>query len=190
MDSDYATLDDLKHYAYHAGVRDEVRWEDIIPRASRVIDGCCHVAPGWFRAAPQQACEQSYDGSGTRWLAIDPLVCNSIQFVEYAFSESFTPDYTLRIDKFGQHFLIAADGECWLEGDSVLITARWGWPSVPEDVKEATIELAVAMWRQRDAAYARVVTDVNGAQTIFGALPDRVKEVCLRRRSFNLPVAI
>ena len=125
MDSDYATLDDLKHYAYHAGVRDEVRWEDIIPRASRVIDGCCHVAPGWFRAAPQQACEQSYDGSGTRWLAIDPLVCNSIQFVEYAFSESFTPDYTLRIDKFGQHFLIAADGECWLEGDSVLITARW-----------------------------------------------------------------
>lgn len=187
---DYATIDDLRQYAYHAGVNDQVRWEDIIPRASRIIDTVCEVAPGHFAAALEQPAERCFTGSGTRWLQVDPFIKGSIQFVEYEFSDEFTPDYIERHDALGNHYLIAATGECWADDEPLVIIARWGWPDVPDDIREAAIEVALQIWRQRDSAYARVVTDVNGAQQIFGALPDRVKEICLRRRRFNAPVCV
>lgn len=46
---------------------------------------------------------------------------------------------------------------------SVQVTAKWGWPSVPEPVKQATRLMTVAMWKRKDAAFGVAGFDQFGA---------------------------
>ena len=81
----------------------------------------------------------------------------------------------------------APSGQCWRANAVIEVSARWGWEETPEEIVQACAELVIAMWRGRDSAYARVVADVNGGNTVFGALPDRVKLTCdkwKRRKPF------
>lgn len=62
----------------------------------------------------------------------------------------------------------------WPQGVRATVTAKWGWDAIPADVTEAVAELAIAIWRGRDQAFARVV-NLETSQQIFGALPERAK---------------
>ncbi len=69
----------------------------------------------------------------------------------------------------------------WPDGIKVTVTAKWGWDAVPDDVAEAVLETAIAIWRGRDAAFARVVA-LGESQQIFGALPDRARMIADKYR--------
>lgn len=69
----------------------------------------------------------------------------------------------------------------WPNGICVTITGKWGWPAVPEDVKEAVLETAVAIFRGKDQAFARVV-NLETSTTISDALPPRAKLIADRYR--------
>lgn len=62
----------------------------------------------------------------------------------------------------------------WPDGIKVTMTAKWGWDAIPADVTEAVLELTIAIWRGRDAAFARVV-NLGDTQQIFSALPERAR---------------
>jgi len=70
-------------------------------------------------------------------------------------------------------YLVTREGECWR--GFVIVTARFGFEQTPAEIVEATLEIAIAIWRGRDSAYARVVADANGGQTVTQAIPDRAK---------------
>lgn len=69
----------------------------------------------------------------------------------------------------------------WPEGVKVTVTAKWGWDAIPDDIKEATLETIIAIWRGRDQAFARVVNlETNLAVT--QAIPERARLIADRYR--------
>ena len=36
---------------------------------------------------------------------------------------------------------------------TVAITASWGWPQIPDEIKNLTVKVAIRMWKARDAGY-------------------------------------
>jgi hypothetical protein len=174
----YATTEDLKVYAFQMGRGDDLRHEAVVLRASRIIDQLCGVEPGYFAVAGPNVTEREILGDGTSLLRLPPYVRGSLASAEYIQFWD-TPEYVEILDRNGVQWLKALGGRYWRDCAPVEITARWGWDAVPEDIVEATIELAIAMWRQRDAAFLRVAADVNGQGGISGqALPERVKIIC------------
>jgi hypothetical protein len=173
----YATEDDLRHYAFQVGAGDEDRLLLILPRASEIIDLACEVPRGYFAVAPTSTVCRTFIGQGTSRLRIAPHV-GQVKSVEYAGSDDYAPEFDEHVDRAGTPWLIARDGQCWRNQAVIEVEARWGWEQVPEEIVQATCELVISIWRGRDSAYARVVADVNGGNTIQGALPDRVKLTC------------
>jgi hypothetical protein len=180
MSVEYCTTEQLKEYATRTGRGDDELHESIIPRASRVIDSLCQVKAGYFGVALPNAKSAVLSGSGLSRLRVPPYVCGSIQYAEYASDcDEIFPDYDEFTDEYDVQWLKARDGKYFVADATVEITARWGWACVPDDIVEATIELAMAMWRQKDAAFLRVQADINGAGGVSGAaVPDRVKMIC------------
>lgn len=170
----YATLDDVKRYAFRSGIKDDPIQEDVLLRASRIIDRYCEVPDGYFAPAPDQPTTVIVLGNGTKFLKIDRYAPGSISSV-LAADGRLAPEYS-EVDGY----LVALHRTQWELGRPYEVTAKWGMPATPPDIAEATIELSMAMWRQRDTAFLRVVADVNtGLGSISGqALPERVKLVC------------
>lgn len=174
----YATLDDVKRYAFRTGNKDDAIQEDVLLRASRIIDRYCEVADGYFSPAPNEYVTATVVGNGTKYLRLDGYVPGSISSVMAA-DGRLAPEYAE-----ADGYLIALHRCAWELGNPYEITAKWGLAATPPDITEATVELAIAMWRQRDGAFLRVVGDVNtGLGSISGqALPERVKLICDRWR--------
>lgn len=183
----YATEEQLKTYSFQMGHGDAIRHEEVLPRASEVIDLACGLGRGYFAVAASSPAVKRFRTQAAKRLRVAPYLDDSISFVEYASLNEYTPDYDEFTDDDETRWLIAQKGECWIPEQTVEISARWGWPDTPEEIVQATLELAIAIWRGRDSAYARVVADVNGGNTVFAALPDRAKFICekwRRRRAF------
>ena len=69
-------------------------------------------------------------------------------------------------------------GSNWARGRILRVTAKWGWPAVPGDVKQATIWTAIAFVEnpqpytsQAIASYSRTIN------TSVDAIPDRAKDL-------------
>lgn len=169
---EYADYPDLVAYGFEPGPKDEDLFRLLIPRASRIIDRLCGVAGGYFTLAGLAATVRSVAGSGTRFLRLPPYVAGSITTVVLD-PVATLPSY---VEKDG--YLVAGRNEVWDEDYEVNITARWGFEAIPEDIREATIELSLAIWRQRDSGFARVSTEVNGASVVNPPIPDRTKKIC------------
>lgn len=69
----------------------------------------------------------------------------------------------------------------WFPGVKVTVTAKWGWDLIQEDVKEATLEIAIATWRGRDQAFSRVV-NLETNLAVVDAMPARAKLIADRYR--------
>lgn len=66
----------------------------------------------------------------------------------------------------------------WLKGVPYTVAATYGYSAVPADIKECCIELAVRMWRAKDAGFSDVVgVEGGGAVGYNGALPAMVKAI-------------
>jgi hypothetical protein len=174
----YATLDDVKRYAFRSGIKDDPIQEDVLLRASRIIDRYCEVPDGYFAPFADQPTVATVIGNGTQYLRVDRYAPGTIASV-LAADGRLAPEYS-EVDGY----LVALHRCVWELGRPYEVTAKWGFLQTPPDIAEATIELAIALWRQRDGAFLRVVGDVNtGLGSISGqALPERVKLICERWR--------
>lgn len=57
-------------------------------------------------------------------------------------------------------------------GQRVQVTARWGWPSVPEPVQQATRILAMRLWKRKDSVEGMVGSAEWGVARISRVDPD------------------
>lgn len=168
----YAEKQDCLYYGFQPGPQDEDFFNTVLPRASRIVDELCGVDNDYFAAAGASPTERRFDGTGTRYLKIPPYVAGSITSLTYD-SGAAPPSYAA-VDGL----LRANRGEYWRFNDEVIISARWGFSAIPEEIKEATIEIAIAIWRGRDTGFARVTAEVNGSSIVTPAIPDRAKLIC------------
>lgn len=66
----------------------------------------------------------------------------------------------------------------WVKGLPYTVAATFGWASVPTDIVECALEIAVRIWRARDAGFSDVVgVGGEGGVGYNGALPNLVKRV-------------
>lgn len=178
----YATQDAIRRAAFAVGRGDEIRFDDYVERASRMIDLLCGVPADWFAPAPEQASALIFVGEGTAYLPTDPFVAGSVADAVYCDGE-VAPDWRERRDSNGQCWLIARAGDVWSFDADVEVVARWGFADTPADIVSATVEITVTLWNQRDAKLARVIADVNGGQVLREEqIPKRVWEICERWR--------
>jgi len=86
-----------------------------------------------------------------------------------------------RRDWFHAEFAHDIDYVGWPDGIRVTVTAKWGWDAVPDDVKEAVLETTVAIFRNKDQGFARVVNLENN-QIFNDVMPPKAKLIADRYR--------
>lgn len=84
-------------------------------------------------------------------------------------------------DYFFAEFANQVDYVGFPAGIRVTVTAKWGWDNVPDDVKEAVLETTVAIFRNKDQAFARVV-NLETSQVFNDVMPPKAKMIADRYR--------
>lgn len=69
----------------------------------------------------------------------------------------------------------------WPAGIRATVSAKWGWLAVPDDVREAVLETTIAIWRNKDQAFARAVA-IDGNILINDVMPPRARLIADRYR--------
>lgn len=179
----YVNQDDIRPYAFQYDENDLALWDKMSIRASRIFDIMCYVPAEYFfpSADPVVASAKVFYGTGSVFL---PIQTYHDDIVSVTMPSSYTvPSYiaangclrTTNSDgivfeamQYGRTF--------WPRGVPVTITAKWGFDKVPEDVKEAVLELLMAMWRSKDQAFLKAVNLENNT-VIVKDMPDRTKMV-------------
>lgn len=167
----YATLDEIRAEIGNYTVSDtddDTKLEICVEAASRQIDGYCGQR-FWKDSSAVARYFTAYDGAvdladgdfggiaDTSGLIVATDDANALTYgTTWA-----TTDYRL------QPLNAAADGAPWTElaaspigvyafpayGDAIKITAKWGWPAVPTDVKKACLLVAGDLFKAKDAPF-------------------------------------
>jgi hypothetical protein len=175
---DYLTLEEFKHFARIPAddTNDDAELELAITDASRAVDACVSERPngmGAFRQFGQVALPEAryftprWDTRLVRWVAeIDDLMDATgitcyVDLDRDDIHESEITVFVLRpLDspvKTRPYTQIAVGSRSGIQPtywpDSMKITARWGWTSVPSAVKEATALQAHRFFKRRVAPF-------------------------------------
>lgn len=172
---------------------------NLLLRASRIFDTIAQRAHGYFQAAAGVATQMVVVGDGTNYLRLPVYVPGTLGVTTVP-SGYQVPTFSERTDENGQQWLVKSDaaglqapaysfeywqspvgspaglGRGWPQGLPVTITAKWGYESTPEDVKEAVIELTVAMYRSKDLLVERLL-ELDKAPQLKAAVPPRVQAI-------------
>lgn len=144
-------------------------WNLLAESASRLFDRACDVEDGFFGKAGVSAAEKTVQSNGTAYLRLPPFVEGSItgiievspSSVETLLSESADYDlresYLIRKTSIGS-FIFRSFYD---RSVKYKITARFGFPDIPADVRQAVIEQALMLWRRKDLAF----TELSGVST-------------------------
>jgi hypothetical protein len=77
----------------------------------------------------------------------------------------------------------------WLPGVPYTVSANFGYGSVPKDIVEACLEVAVRIWKGRDAGFSDVVgVEGSGAVGYNGKFPALVKEILANRQQRSMGI--
>ncbi|OLE52113.1 MAG: hypothetical protein AUG51_19340 [Acidobacteria bacterium 13_1_20CM_3_53_8] len=196
--SSYITTTDIVEYGYQVEEDDEVLLDKIGLRASRIFDRFAEVPPSFFDKAPSESANRVVYGTGTDYLFLPPYIAplgaNAISM-----PTGYTvPEFYERQSRFGLQYLqrkYSGQSLSLMEPDGwplwgapervgwlfvpITINAKWGFEDVPEDVKEAVLELTIMIWRSKDPAFAKVIR-LEDKEIISQALPDRTKQIAAR----------
>lgn len=161
---------------------------DIIERVSRAFDLEVGVPEGYFNPPLYPfATSKTFYGDGTNYLKPDPYLPGTLD------ANLTLPDgYSVPIFIEREGYLVITLGGNisipgrssiigglptfgWYQGVPIGISAQWGFPYTPTDVKLAVIEWVINVWRETDPAGLKLV-GLDG-QVLREAMPPRVIEI-------------
>lgn len=156
---DYATLAELKTALRITNTNDDVELQAKLTSASRRVDKDTGRTHGFGQDA--SASTRIYRPMHGELLTVDDISTSVGLIVEQGRGTSWSvvdsDSYDLlpenaEADSLAIETLQRVVG-CWpLWGATrVRVTAKWGWPAVPENIKNATILLAVRLFRRKDS---------------------------------------
>lgn len=195
--SDYVEKDDVTPsiYQYQESDHGELV-EALIPRACAIFDKLCDAPRGFFaKNQGASATEMIVYGNGMTFL---PLPAYSA-LEGIAFPTGYAvPTYQelggqLRITDAGGRLQAVTDplgASVWPSGLPITVKAKWGNASTPEDVKQACIELTIAMFNDKDQKFLKAI-QMDNSLIINEAIPRRVKIIASKyRNSFDGPAFV
>lgn len=181
MSDNYTDIEDVIRNLWEFKEADTTIFEPMIERASRIFDILCYVPAGHFLDKSLNAENRVIYGSGSVYLLLpdhyEPVVSVTMP-------SGYTVPHYIELD--GHLKTTDADGvifhslhsgkTVWADGVPITVSAKWGYASVPADVKEAVVELTVAMFRSKDQAFLKAV-NLETNQVLVNAIPERTKLV-------------
>lgn len=201
----YPTASEARLYAYQynaEGSQGRAADDELFPllatRASRLFDTLCNRPAGYFAVANMEGSapateDRIFYGDGTNYLLVDPhpgtIDSDDVEMPDTYTVPSFIDKdgYLVITDSRGRlasHFCSSYWWTGWPDGCPVTVTSIWGFAEIQEDVKEAVLELIIAMWRSKDSAFLKAI-DLENQQVINEAIPKRTKEVIQKRKFFD-----
>jgi len=167
----YATVDDVKlalRSPAEGGWQDGGVWDDAISRAlssaEDLVDQACGRS---FDAAPQLASDRIFQYNSGRLLLTDDFVGEPSAVAALPLGRS--PGFSLQTWQWAvrvtpteggwpsRHLDVLGSG--WLNRHRYKVTARFGWPAVPDAIRQASIQLAMRIFREQDAPLGLVKGD-------------------------------
>lgn len=178
--SQYATATQFRATYPDAAASDDAALGAILTRASGIVDGITGAAFVVAGAASVRA----FFGSGTPYLALDPFADATIAPSAVVMGDGYdkpafvtSPPYLVTLDSAG----LRSNRVVWPPNVPVTVTAAYGYAAPPDDVVEAVLEIALAIWRE---TYAQMKPgDWRGSVGVDFQIPPRAKEILNRARA-------
>ncbi len=199
MANEYATAEELKQAARIEDTVDDDTIALALGAASRMIDNFCHRR-FWLDTT---ATVRYFDGGrrcGSIYVDDIGSLTDLAVAVDQAGGDTYADAWTV-----ATHFRLlprnaAADGHPWTQietvtgggesfpayAGSVRVTARFGWPAVPDEVKQATLIQASRLWKRKDSPYGVAGVAELGSEMRLLAKLDPDVQVLIR--PYWLPV--
>jgi hypothetical protein len=190
MATTYALLDDVKDALRISDDHDDVVLSGVIESASRAIDRYCdrYFGQTGTEAAPVQKLYRARSGM----VLIDDLVTLTDVEVEYAgFAETFNtlgpnsviaqPVNAATMTPAHPYTVLTAKPSTVLPPMPgwVRVSGVWGWPSVPQQVRDACVLQSVRLFKSRDVPLGVMGgTDMMGAIRLPGGLHPDARILC------------
>lgn len=187
----YCTGDELKAALGVSGTGDDVALERAIETASRAIDTYCDRRfwqdpedtvryftpddPHMLRLGPHRT---SADVVTVTEIAVDDGNLGTYTRELIVGTDVYLGPRSAQVEGRGyDRVVVTGQLRAWRRGwpDSVRITGQFGWPSIPEDVREATILQASRIWKRvREAPFgvAGISLDGGGIRLLSKLDPD------------------
>lgn len=157
---DYALVSELAAYARISDNVDDVQLGLAITAASRAIDRHTNRQFGLVAAPEQRFYTGVYDRRRGRWVIdIDDLmtVTGLVVTAEAGTVDVFAkqPVNAAAEAKPWTRLVVAPESAAAPNGDEdeVSVTARWGWTTVPDTIKQATLLQASRLFTRREAPF-------------------------------------
>lgn len=176
----YATADQFKAHigVGYDDVVDDATFDEKVQAASRAIDEYCHVPAGSFVAASGTATARLFYGSG-RVVDVDPFgtLTDLVVKTDTAGTGSYASTLTISTGFIVEPVNALATGKPvtrlrLVDGTTfptstygrpnVQVTAKWGYPSIPDPVSQACLLVAAELWKRKDAPFGVIGTDDFG----------------------------
>ena len=142
----------------------------------------CEVNENFFAKAENDVSEKTLSGAGTSLLRLPPYIAGTLEAVETEGVE-FEINYFRESGKPPVQFLYAPSNIYFAENEQYVLTAKWGFAEIPADIQQATVAMAIKMFRETDAATVKMSDTEN--QTTQN-VPPFVRDICEQYRKMNL----
>lgn len=189
----YASVDDIREYLpqVETSGATEVLLEAVLDRATKIIDTELGFAFGTAAIGTRVVY-----GDGTDYLLPPAFVTGSVTAIT-TLTGYTVPSY---VEQEGMLVVKTVAGVIapiysyptltgfrgvggWLSGVPYTVAATFGYTSVPKDIVEACLEIAVRLWRARDAGFSDVVgVSGDGEVAYTGTYPKLVGRILERYR--------
>jgi hypothetical protein len=151
--------------------------------ASRAIDQEC----GRYFYLDASATVRYYTAEGGDYLRVDDIGSTTSLTIETDEDDDRDYDYAWASTDYDlEPYNAAAKGQPWTVirtmplgvytfptlRKGVKVTAKWGWPAVPADIKRACMIEAVRLYRRRDAPFGKTGSVETGMETLPALDPD------------------
>lgn len=185
---DYCSLPEFKEYLRINDEQDDAVLSRVITAASRAIDHGCDRQFGQLASAEERSYPVEWSRRRGLWVAdIEDLMTTTNLVVEAQGVALDSSKYRLFPDNAAQK------GRPWYKlgvtdytvpsigrGRSIEVTARWGWTSVPDTIKQATLQQASRFFKRRDSPFGIAGSPDTGSEMRLLARTDADVEVMIR----------
>lgn len=136
-------------------------FELLADAVSRQFDREAQVSDGFFNVADEDPVERTFRSNGSTYVFIGAYIADSIETIVVDGEAIDVVDVDDDSDDYYED-----DGHIVLtnapkRGVRIVVSARWGFEAVPDDIKQACIEQGLAMWRKKDRMFA----DISGVSS-------------------------
>lgn len=160
---------------------DKAKVAAVIARASRRIDSYVteNSIKDYFAPADVEATERTARGTDLSYLDLPEFVAGSVTTVT-APEVITVPTF---VEERGKLYIVDENGlrtrfQTWHYRCPYIVTARWGFNAVPEDINEACLQLVVRTYRGADEAFSGVIGGINKDNNIIERnMPAPVREI-------------